>query len=118
MKEPLMSGSGILWAYFELIYERNPRVFSNSVLGSVILPPSCIPERNPRTVIGAGLWSASLSLAFNPNDHASRYLVWFLPDSNPRPGFSALSGISGWSAGVWVSMGAGHVMAYAAIGLR
>ena len=27
MKEPLMSGSGILWAYFELIYERNPRVF-------------------------------------------------------------------------------------------
>ena len=30
MKEPLMSGSGILWAYFELIYERNPRVFSNS----------------------------------------------------------------------------------------
>ena len=30
MKESLMSGSGILWAYFELIYERNPRVFSNS----------------------------------------------------------------------------------------
>ena len=30
MKEPLMSGSGILWAYFELIYERNPRVFSKS----------------------------------------------------------------------------------------
>ena len=30
MKEPLMSGSGILWAYFELIYERNPWVFSNS----------------------------------------------------------------------------------------
>ena len=30
MKEPLVSGSGILWAYFELIYERNPRVFSNS----------------------------------------------------------------------------------------
>ena len=29
MKEPLMSGSGILWAYFELIYERNLRVFSN-----------------------------------------------------------------------------------------
>ena len=27
MKEPLMSGSGILWAYFEQIYERNPRVF-------------------------------------------------------------------------------------------
>ena len=30
MKEPLMSGSGILWAYFELICERNPRVFSKS----------------------------------------------------------------------------------------
>ena len=30
MKEPLMSGSGILWAYFEQIYERNPRVFSKS----------------------------------------------------------------------------------------
>ena len=30
MKEPLMSGSGILWAYLELIYERNPRVFSKS----------------------------------------------------------------------------------------
>ena len=30
MKEPLMSASGILWAYFELIYERNPRVFSKS----------------------------------------------------------------------------------------
>ena len=70
------------------------------------------------TVIGAGLWSASLVLAFNPNDHASRYLVWFPPDSNPRPGFSALSGISGWSAGVGVSMGVGHVMAYVAIGLR
>ena len=27
MKEPLMSGSGILWVYFEQIYERNPRVF-------------------------------------------------------------------------------------------
>ena len=63
-------------------------------------------------VIGAGLWSASLGLAFNPNDHASRYSVWFLPDLNPQPG------ISGWSAGVWVSMGAGHMMAYAAIGLR
>ena len=30
MKEGLMSGSGILWAYFGLIYERNPRVFSKS----------------------------------------------------------------------------------------
>ena len=30
MKEPLMSGSGILWAYFEQIYERNPGVFSMS----------------------------------------------------------------------------------------
>ena len=30
MKELLMSGSGILWAYFDQIYERNPRVFSNS----------------------------------------------------------------------------------------
>ena len=30
MKEPLMSGSGILWAYFDQIYERNPRVFSKS----------------------------------------------------------------------------------------
>ena len=30
MKEPLMSGSGILWAYFELIYQRNPRAFSKS----------------------------------------------------------------------------------------
>ena len=30
MKEPLMSGSGILWAHFEQIYERNPRVFSKS----------------------------------------------------------------------------------------
>ena len=30
MKELLVSGSGILWTYFELIYERNPRVFSNS----------------------------------------------------------------------------------------
>ena len=69
-------------------------------------------------VIGAGLWSASLGLAFNPNDHVSRYSVWFPLDSNPRPGFSALLGISGWSAGVWVSMGAGHVMAYVAIGLR
>ena len=64
------------------------------------------------TVIGAGLWLASLGLAFNPNNHASRYPVWFLPDSNPRPGFSALSGISGWSAGVWVSMGAGHVVEF------
>ena len=27
MKELLMSDSGTLWAYFELIYERNPRVF-------------------------------------------------------------------------------------------
>ena len=69
-------------------------------------------------VIGAGLWSASLGLAFNPIDHASHYSVWFPLDSNPRPGFSALSGISEWSAGVRVSMGAGHVMAYAAIGLR
>ena len=69
-------------------------------------------------VIRAGLWSASLGLAFNPNDHASHYLVWFPLDSNPQPGFSALSGILGWSAGVWVSMGAGHVMAYVAIGLR
>ena len=34
-------------------------------------------------VIGAGLWSASLGLAFNPNDHASRYSVWFPLDSNP-----------------------------------
>ena len=75
-------------------------------------------ERETRGVIGAGLWSASLGLAFNPNDHASRYSVWFPPDLNPQLGFSALSGISGWSAGVWVSMGAGHVMAYAAIGLR
>ena len=70
------------------------------------------------SVIGAGLWSASLGLAFNPNDHASCYSVRFLLDSNPRPGFLASSGISGWSAGVWVSMGAGHVMAYVAIGLR
>ena len=69
-------------------------------------------------VIGAGLWSASLGLAFNPNDHASRYPVWFLLDSNPQPGFSALPGTSEWSAGVWVSMGAGHMIAYAAIGLR
>ena len=69
-------------------------------------------------VIVAGLWSASLGLAFNPNDHASRYSVWFPLDSNPQPGFSASSGISGWSAGVRVSMGAGHVMAYTAIGLR
>ena len=30
MKEPLVSGSGILWAYFDQIYERNPRVFSKS----------------------------------------------------------------------------------------
>ena len=65
-----------------------------------------------QTVIGAGLWLASLGLAFNPIDHASCYLVRFPPDSNPRPGFS------GWSAGVRVSMGAGHVMAYTAIGLR
>ena len=69
-------------------------------------------------VIGASLWSASLVLAFNPNDHVSRYSVWFPLDSNPRPGFSASLGILGWSAGVWVSMGAGHVMAYVAIGLR
>ena len=69
-------------------------------------------------VIGASLWLASLGLAFNPNNHASRYSVRFPLDSNPRPGFSALSGISGWSAGVRVSMGAGHMMAYAAIGLR
>ena len=34
MKEGLMSGSGILWAYFEQIYERNPRVFSKS--GSMV----------------------------------------------------------------------------------
>ena len=74
--------------------------------------------RKPASVIGAGLWSASLGLAFNPNDHVSRYSVWFPPDLNPRPGSSALSGISGWSVGVRVSMGAGHVMAYTAIGLR
>ena len=30
MKEPLMSGSGILWVYFDQIYERNPGVFSKS----------------------------------------------------------------------------------------
>ena len=35
------------------------------------------------SVIGAGLWSASLVLAFNPNDHASRYPVWFPLDLNP-----------------------------------
>ena len=40
MKEPLLSGSGILCAYFELIYERNPRVFSNSGSLSPILPVS------------------------------------------------------------------------------
>ena len=33
MKELLMSGSGILWANFEQIYERNPRVFSTSGSG-------------------------------------------------------------------------------------
>ena len=33
MKEHLMSGSGILWANFEQIYERNPRVFSMSSSG-------------------------------------------------------------------------------------
>ena len=33
MKESLMSSSGILWVYFELIYERNPRVFSKSGSG-------------------------------------------------------------------------------------
>ena len=83
------------------------------------LPHQQMHQALPRTgVIRAGLWSASLGLAFNPNDHASRYSVWFPPDSNPRLGFLALSGISGWSAGVWVSMGVGHVMAYAAIGLR
>ena len=27
MKEPLMSGSGILWVYFDQIYERNPGAF-------------------------------------------------------------------------------------------
>ena len=70
------------------------------------------------TVIRASLWSASLGLAFNPNDHASRYSVQFPPDLNPQLGFSASSGILGWSAGVWVSMGAGHMMAYTAIGLR
>ena len=75
-------------------------------------------ELENKFVIGAGLWSASLGLAFNPNDHAFCYSVWFPPDSNPRPGFSASLGISGWSAGVRVSMGAGHVMAYVAIGLR
>ena len=72
----------------------------------------------PVGVIGAGLWLASLVLAFNPNDHVSRYSVWFPPDLNPQLGFLASSGISGWSAGVRVSMGAGHMMAYAAIGLR
>ena len=30
MKKGLMSGSGTLWTYFELIYERNPRVFSKN----------------------------------------------------------------------------------------
>ena len=30
MKEPLVSGSGILWTYFDQIYERNPRAFSKS----------------------------------------------------------------------------------------
>ena len=76
--------------------------------------------RNPvkAVVIGAGLWSASLGLSLQPKRPRVSLFGWFPPDSNPRPGFSALSGISGWSAGVRVSMGAGHVMAYAAIGLR
>ena len=59
-----------------------------------------------------------LCLSLQPKQPSARYSIWFPSDSNPRPGFSASSGISGWSAGVRVSMGVGHVMAYAAIGLR
>ena len=59
-----------------------------------------------------------LCLSLQPKRPSARYLIQFLSDSNPQLGFSALLGILGWSAGVWVSMGAGHVMAYAAIGLR
>ena len=36
MKELLMSGSDILWANFEQIYERNPGVFSMSGSGFFI----------------------------------------------------------------------------------
>ena len=79
---------------------------------------SLLDSPRDRDVIGAGLWSASLGLSLQPKRPWSRYSIRFPSDSNPRPGFSASSGISGWSAGVWVSMGAGHVMAYAAIGLR
>ena len=69
-------------------------------------------------VMGAGLWSASpLS---KPSTQTSMVLLfgWFPPDSNPQPGFSASLGILGWSAGVRVSMGAGHMVAYVATGLR
>ena len=45
--------------------------------------PSLDIEGHGFIVIGAGLWSASLGLAFNPNDHASCYSVWFPLDSNP-----------------------------------
>ena len=59
-----------------------------------------------------------LCLSLQPKHPWSHYSVWFPLDSNPQLGFLALSGTSGWSAGVRVSIGAGHVMAYTAIGLR
>ena len=67
---------------------------------------------------GPAFGQLPLCLSLQPKRPWSRYPVWFPLDSNPRLGFSASSGISGWSAGVRVSMGAGHMMAYAATGLR
>ena len=40
-------------------------------------------ERVNGSIMGAGLWLASLGLAFNPIDHRLCYLVWFLLDLNP-----------------------------------
>ena len=75
-------------------------------------------ERSEPMSWGPAFGRLPLCLSLQPKRPWSRYLVWFLPDSNPQLGFSALLGILGWSAGVWVSMGAGHVVAYVATGLR
>ena len=87
----------------------------HSIIGQC---PQLSPQRGTTSVIRAGLWLASLGLAFNPINHHLHYLVRFPPDLNPQLGFSASSGISEWSVGVWVRLGVGHVMAYATIGLR
>ena len=57
-------------------------------------------EQVVSSVMGASLWLASPLSEPSTQTTIGLLFGWFPPDSNPQPGFLALSGILEWSVGV------------------